>query len=328
MATQWIAAAQALELVARDHHEHLAQLAICERAHAGLIGAKALRFVADKRSEDDAFIPREFWWAEGQAALQQDWKLGQFSTWIRNTYLWKAFGVRFDLEGVLALLSDEAQAGVRRRLSVMGNPDWITAQAARRRAYEVAGVNPSAADQAVLEQARMGFLVGRAVLMHCAGRGGDAEPSADEREWTIPGWFWRDFTGEGTSRQDWETGRFSGTGVAPFGPCKIALSGVHFLASSIDLVFGALEPAKSSKGGTPTGGRPPAAFWDDMSNAIWGDIYRGALIPKRQADIERAMLDWAEANGHDASVSAVRPRARKMFEAFSAEDRNSSGQAL
>jgi hypothetical protein len=38
-------------------------------------------------------------------------------------------------------------------------------------------------------------------------------------------------------------------------------------------------------------GRPPAAFWDDLWCAVWGRVYRGELIPKRQADVESAMLD-------------------------------------
>ena len=59
-----------------------------------------------------------------------------------------------------------------------------------------------------------------------------------------------------------------------------------------------------------------------MWNAIWGEIYHGRLTPKRQADVEKAMLHWIAANGHDASPSAVKPRARKMFETLTREDNN------
>lgn len=322
MATQWITAAQALALVGEDHNEYMTRLAICDRAQHGLLKAKAQRFVADKRVEDDILVPREFWWAGGHEALEQDWKLGEFSTWINQTYHWKAFGVRFDLDGVLAMVPADRHARIRRSLSVTADPDWISAKVARRRAYEAGGINPSLAGQAVIEQGRLGFLDARAVLVQRAAGGKPSDWTAEEREWTIPDWFWREFTGDGTSSQDWELGKFAGKGRAPSGRCWMTLTGVHFSVSSIDAAFGPTEAGKSPKVGAATGGRPPAAFWDDMWNAIWGDIYHGTLIPQRQADIERAMLDWIVANGHEASPSAVKPRARKMLEAMGREDKN------
>lgn len=300
----------------------MTQRALCARAHHGLLKAKAQRFVVDKESADDVPIPAKFWWAEGETALDQDWKLGDFGTWIDQRQQMRAFGVTFDFDGILAMMPADRHGPIKRSMSVSGDPAWLSAKEARRRAYQVAGINPAVAGQAVIDQCRLGFMDARAVLMQRADGGRPADWSAEEREWTIPDWFWREFAGGGASSQDWELGTFAGKGRAPTGRCWITLTGVHFSVSSIEATFGMPGTEKSPKAGASSGGRPPAAFWDDMWNAIWGDIYRGTLMPKRQADVERAMLDWIVANGHEASPSAVKPRARKMVEAMSREDKN------
>jgi len=62
-----------------------------------------------------------------------------------------------------------------------------------------------------------------------------------------------------------------------------------------------------------SGGRPRAAFWDDLWAAIAAGLYDGSLIPKTQADVERAMADWIDANGHSAADSTIRARARRVW---------------
>lgn len=68
------------------------------------------------------------------------------------------------------------------------------------------------------------------------------------------------------------------------------------------------------------GGRPPAEFWDDMWAAIATALYDGSLTPKTQANVERAMADWIEANGYSAAHSTVRGRARRLWDRLSATD--------
>jgi hypothetical protein len=68
------------------------------------------------------------------------------------------------------------------------------------------------------------------------------------------------------------------------------------------------------------GGRPAAAFWDDMWAAIASALYDGALVPRSQADIERAMAGWIEANGHSAAESTIRARARRLWDHISASE--------
>lgn len=99
---EWISAAHAVALLGMGKNS--SARTICKRAHAGLIGARAERFVRDGRSVDNMDVPQEFWWAEGNAALQQDWKTGDFDTWIDQRIHLQAFGVSFlrdDIEKIV-----------------------------------------------------------------------------------------------------------------------------------------------------------------------------------------------------------------------------------
>jgi Predicted nucleotide-binding protein containing TIR-like domain len=96
---EWISAASALALLGLNFE--IGKRAICKRAHAGLVKARAQRFIHDGRPTDDVDIPVEFWWAEGERALHQNWATGDFDTWINYEIHLEAFGVtfrRFDIE--------------------------------------------------------------------------------------------------------------------------------------------------------------------------------------------------------------------------------------
>ena len=71
---------------------------------------------------------------------------------------------------------------------------------------------------------------------------------------------------------------------------------------------------------TKRGGRPPAEFWDDMWASIAASLYAGGLVPKSQADIERAMTGWIESRGKTAAVSTIRARARRLWDRISLPD--------
>jgi Predicted pPIWI-associating nuclease len=98
----WIRAATAVRLLEPTMISAVAaQIAICERAYAGIVRARATYFLKDNERFDNYEIPKEFWWAGGHAALGQNWATGDFDTWINHNFHWKAFGVLFlraDLE--------------------------------------------------------------------------------------------------------------------------------------------------------------------------------------------------------------------------------------
>jgi predicted nucleotide-binding protein len=91
----WVSAADALQLLKPIMKPYTAQMTICTRAHNGLIRTHAQRFMVDGRIIDNYEIPREFWWAEGHEALEQNWTTGDFETWIKRTTHLRAFGVSF-----------------------------------------------------------------------------------------------------------------------------------------------------------------------------------------------------------------------------------------
>jgi hypothetical protein len=64
------------------------------------------------------------------------------------------------------------------------------------------------------------------------------------------------------------------------------------------------------------GGRPAKDWWDDFWIDICGQIYEGNLKPRRQADLEKAMLDWATNHRHELSEATARKAAKKLFNAW------------
>lgn len=111
-----------------------------------------------------------------------------------------------------------------------------------------------------------------------------------------------------------------------YAPLKISDVTIRFYGIRLDpagvRAMVANAPAKPLKPSTPPasaepsalnkGGRPKKDFWDDLWIEVCAHIHEQG-IPEHQADIENAMLNWAAENGHDLSVSSVRPKARKLL---------------
>lgn len=116
MAQEWIKASLALKYVALGGYDLPARYKICERAHHGLIPAKAERIIWNGQEERDKLIGKRFWWAEGQEALEQDWQAGDFTTWINQKDEVKAFGVSFDFAALSELVPADKQAEAMRTI--------------------------------------------------------------------------------------------------------------------------------------------------------------------------------------------------------------------
>lgn len=115
---EWITATEAVRLLKPIFNsDYGAQMTICRRAHAGLIRARAERFMVGDRSTDERDVPGGFWWAEGGEALTQNWKTGDFETWIKHTTRLRAFGISFwraDIEKMILAAAPPAQPPNRR----------------------------------------------------------------------------------------------------------------------------------------------------------------------------------------------------------------------
>lgn len=318
----WISARKALSVVTRElGGEYPAIFAICERAHAGLLNTRAELFIVDEEREEEVPIPTSFWWAEGHEALDQDWMRGDFATWVDRDVRMRAFGVQFDFEGIRKLLPPEAAAQALQRLSVSADTNWLSAKGARRFAYEKLGANPTLAGGHLIEQCRLGFVAAKAQLMQKSRAGRPENWEAEVREWDVPSWFWQNFTQDGSSSQDWERGVFNGKARSPSGSCWIRLSGVFFYKDSLEALIPHQDPAPTANLQNK-GGRPRKEWWDDLWCAMWGKVHRGELIPKNQADVEKAMLAWISEQDETVAESTIRPLARKMFIEMEREGEN------
>lgn len=312
MSHEWIKAALALEYVSDDLLDYSARLRICERAHAGLIAAKAERIIWSGKEERDRLIGKGFWWAEGREALNQDWCAGDFSTWIDQRVKVQAFGVSFDFTALSELVPADKQAAALRRISVIADEDWISASDLFRAMSTKGG--PFAAK--LLEACQLGQIAGRAMRAKRFRRGGLSEPDHHiwgAIEWDIPLCFWRDFVTSDHAKIDWRLDKFSGRGGNKHHFEDIELQGVHFHRSG--LINLGIEEAPIETGRVDANrGRRPKYDWPAASLHIFGLINRGDFKPECQADIEKALIEHL-AEGDDApGESTVRPYAKLIWE--------------
>jgi uncharacterized protein (TIGR02391 family) len=111
----WIAARDAQRLVRDVGGDIEARQTICKRAHRGLIRAQAEQFVRNGRVEGKVDIPKGFWWAGGEEALEQNWAAGDFETWIQNgSVRLQAYGVSFCQEDIEKLCGGAESSHVLR----------------------------------------------------------------------------------------------------------------------------------------------------------------------------------------------------------------------
>lgn len=124
--SQWIHAAEAVKLITGPgHSSRISQQIICKRAHNGLIRARAEQLQADSTILDTKTVPAAFWWAEGEAALTQNWRSGDFDTWIDREVHLRAFGVTFLRADIQKLARDKPEADVVAEPTEAGNKVFL-----------------------------------------------------------------------------------------------------------------------------------------------------------------------------------------------------------
>lgn len=304
MAEQWISARQVLEL-------GFDRRAVCTRLHKGLMQAHATELHRKYEQTKNGLLPKQFWWAEGESALEQNWESGDFSTFVSSNDEWKAFGVRFPLSGLLEMRAFEERPEILRSLSVAGNPLWVSAKDARQIVY-ANGIQE--AGRHLLEQARLGFVAGKAVeAFGVANPNNFMEPDWEEREWEIPLWFWGGFASPSGQGTNWELGSFGGEGISPIGSRLVELSGVHFHRGSVEACFPSRLLA-AQDGEKSRGGRRPKYDWPKAVVAVYGLIERGELKPQVQADIERALVIQLTDGDDGPDESTARPFAKLIWD--------------
>lgn len=308
MAEHWISTRKAIEIIKSED-------ALVERLRTGAIRARAERLATENRVAERVMVDRDFWRHDVYYDPTFDWQTGDCRSTIDGIET-SISGVSIDVAGVLEIVPFEQRGLVARGLSVAGSPDWVSAQEAKRLVYSASRANVNIAGQLITEQAKLGFVVARAVLAQCQRHNDPIEWTWEEREWNVPTEFWAEFLYGSASEQDWSVGRFSGSGIWRGSICSITLSGVHFHRPSLEAFLGIPEEVASPEKDTSNRGRKSLYKWPETISAIWGQIYRGELQPKVQAEIEQAMLKFLASPDGGPGESTVRPYAKAIFDEF------------
>ena len=312
MVEQWIPARRALDIV-QDAG------ALLGRLRSGLVKSKAAMIRSTSETRTDKEVGAGFWKIELYTDFRQDWETGDFSNYIDGEIDLQVLGLTIELSGILEMLPFEERGLLARSLSVAGDPEWITAKEARNFCYDTYNLYTSG--DWIIEQARLGFLAGRAVQAEGKGDSGYGGRDWKEREWDIPIWFWVDCTQPQTSFQSWDIGRFTSEVRTPRGRGGTILSDVHFHRQTLLALLHKpaeqlAEPDEPSND-EPKRGRRPTYDWPLACTTIWGRLHRGELLPQVQADIEQALIALLTAGDKEPAESTVRPYAKMIFEEYS-----------
>jgi hypothetical protein len=187
--------------------------------------------------------------------------------------------------------------------------EWISAAKARELLKQVSG-SEYAAKFTICKRAHAGLIRSRAETLVIEDKtASNAEIS--------PKFWWAE--GNEALEQDWPAGDFSTwvglselTGNLNLSPGKVHVKAfcVTFARADIEKMLPSTAPAQASPMAqvqSGQGGRPRAEYWDDLWVEISRQLYGGELIPKRQADIEKAMMDWLAKNGEHPYGSWPQP---------------------
>jgi hypothetical protein len=214
--------------------------------------------------------------------------------------------------------------------------NWLTPQQAFQRVREILGHDP---DKAIWERL-IGGIIRTVALKSSRASPPNAEPQITDGPGGIPARYWGHFSGL-TQSDFWQTADarfyFPAERKRVSHPTVIRCFDVRLHPADVETSFPPLrgtspavaspvqetpppdaEPATAAN----RGGRPRKDWWDDFWIDICGQIYEGTLRPARQADLERAMLDWVSDHGHDVGETTIKSAARKLFRAWKLEVKN------
>lgn len=329
MPTHWIPASTALALVPD-------KAAIVRRLYAGNIKALAQRLrvleAAGIWERFDSPLTIDFWGALSSPTSMQDWDRGDFWVWLTPPHHhYQAYGVAFDLVGILEMLPVKERAKAARELSVTDNKEWLSSERVCRIA-ESSGVKPDRVWERVAELAAQGLLTARALEARATqGRKGAPRWRAvgdfhaptlrakqakrqkaalrwEAAHWDVPTCLWK-LVPESASFED---GQLRTRADAKSGEPGRLVTGIHFLRSSVEQAFQKAVADETSPARN-RGGRPPAPITDQLWARLFAEGYvTGSFKPERlrQAEVARKMLDVAQQLGSDLSEGTAKAKAR------------------
>lgn len=313
MGIEWISAPLALRYVAGDDYDLAAKQKVFERAYAGMLAAKAGICIWGDQEFANRAVPHVFWDPGDSSELIEDWDKGDFSRYLKGEMEARLFEVSFDFIALSEIVPTAKQAEAMRRISVAADPDWISARELQRLLQSKH--HPAKTEAAIVESCQLGLIAGRAGRMHSesseTGSRMDPTETHSAIEWDIPLWFWRDFVGP-DQFHDFGLNKAHGRGSRRRRRFTVQLQGVHFHRSG--LVNLGLEPPANAAAPKSKAGRRPKYDWSKATAAIWGQIFRGELLPEKQADVEQALQSQLAEGDEEPSESTVRPYAKDIWE--------------
>jgi hypothetical protein len=326
MSEVWISAAEAYDRISRVIPFRAAE-AICSRAFDGLIAARARLLVIGEKRAEEAAVPREFWWAKGQAALEQKWVSGDFETWIDNRIQCRAYGVQFREIDIEAMLPTTGRV---RKVQPAGQGNFAPAARCVAELRDSLGCTKEEAGRHILRFCRAGLIDSRCqnIWWEVTDRYGPSEH--DEDHVTVPEWFWEHCSQGSAAILNWDTGSFAGRGLVNGELHKVRIKGVEFDVSGIiDLEFmlkrepepvvddepkGADQVAKPSV----AGGRPRSEKWIDWVAELaayihFNGIPTGEGVEGQDALIAAIDQKLIDAGREGLSRSTVQPIVRAVL---------------
>lgn len=91
----WLSASETIRIVRNATLSPQSSRAIALRANAGLLRTWAELLILNGQHYSEVQVPKTFWWAGGSEPSEQNWELGDFSTWLEQRREVQVFGVRF-----------------------------------------------------------------------------------------------------------------------------------------------------------------------------------------------------------------------------------------
>ena len=319
MDNDWISAAEVKSLADKHISPVSGDMAVIKRAEAGLVPTKAQMLIYQNERQHDCELPTDFWAEVRKANLIQNWNSGDFDTSSNRSVAKSAYGVVFKRSDIMAMLPDDA---VLDQVSIW-DPDENIQISSKDVVEWLSEVRETSSDEvlrAIASQCRNGHATSfcDSIIVKSKNRYGYTEP--EEFDGEIPEWVWRCIVNDECSGWNWQKNRFIGTGYYDGEETNVRIKGLRF--SKTDLSILVPEQSTKTKGaesskGTP--GRKPAKWWDSLWIEICRQLYHGELIPKKQADIENAMLSWLESEGESVSPATIRNRARPLWYSLETE---------
>lgn len=317
-----MSAAEARELASKNISQFSVNQAICKRAHAGLVKARARLLIWHKERRENCDVPEQFWWAEGNTALTQNWTCGDFETWIDERFQCKAYGVLFNRADILEMLPSVP------KLDLMADKlETVDVEMPAKDVVQWLSDLMSEPYLEVLRTLRASCANGH-ITSYCDNMWIETLDRYDDTheedvQGEIPEWFWANIVDADCAGLNWKRNFYSGLGFRDGEQTKVRLTGLSFNRDELTILIPDKPIQKTSgRGSAKKSGRPPAEWWDSLWIEICRQLHFGELIPKKQSDIESAMLDWLAAQDVVPSVSTIRKRARPLWDAISREDEN------